>query len=117
MFIVYGIPNCNTVKKARTWLDEKGIPYTFHDYKKKGISAEKINSWFQYFPWEKLVNKAGTTWKQLSDADKAAVMDEKSAVELMTAKNSVIKRPLIEDESGKAIVLGFSDSEYEKVFL
>ncbi|GLU51868.1 arsenate reductase [Dyadobacter frigoris] len=117
MFTVYGIPNCNTVKKARMWLDEKGIAYTFHDYKKKGITAEKITGWFQYFPWEKLVNKAGTTWKQLSDEEKAAVTDEKSATELMISKNSVIKRPLIEDASGKAIAIGFSESEYEKAFL
>ncbi|TKT91573.1 ArsC family reductase [Dyadobacter frigoris] len=117
MFTVYGIPNCNTVKKARTWLDEKGIAYTFHDYKKKGITAEKITGWFQYFPWEKLVNKAGTTWKQLSEEEKAAVTDEKSATELMISKNSVIKRPLIEDASGKAIAIGFSESEYEKAFL
>lgn len=117
MFTVYGIPNCNTVKKAKTWLDEKGIAYTFHDYKKKGITSEKINGWFQYFPWEKLVNKAGTTWKQLSDEEKASVIDEKSAAELMISKNSVIKRPLIEDASGKAITIGFSESEFEKVFL
>jgi arsenate reductase len=117
MFTVYGIPNCNTVKKARTWLDEKGIPYTFHDYKKKGITAEKISGWFKYYPWEKLVNKAGTTWKQLSDGEKAVVTDEGSASDLMIAKNSVIKRPLIEDASGKAVVLGFSEKEYEEAFL
>ena len=117
MFTVYGILNCNTVKKARTWLDEKGIPYTFHDYKKKGISAEKITDWFKYYPWEKLVNKAGTTWKQLSDEEKTAVVDEKSATDLMIEKNSVIKRPLIEDASGKAVALGFSEKEYEETFL
>jgi len=117
MFTVYGIPNCNTVKKARTWLDEKGIPYTFHDYKKKGISAEKVTSWFKYYPWEKLVNKAGTTWKQLSDEEKAAAKDEKSATDLMIGKNSVIKRPLVEDASGKAVALGFSEKEYEEIFL
>ncbi len=117
MFTVYGIPNCNTVKKAKTWLDEKGISYTFHDYKKKGISAEKINSWFPYYPWEKLVNKAGTTWKQLSDEEKATVIDEQSATVLMMSKNSVIKRPLVEDASGKAVALGFSEKEYEEIFL
>jgi arsenate reductase len=117
MLTVYGIPNCNTVKKARTWLDEKGIEYSFYDYKKKGITAEKITGWFQYYPWEKLVNKAGTTWKQLSDEEKAAVTDEKSATDLMISKNSVIKRPLIEDETGKVLVLGFSEGEYESTFL
>ncbi|MBE9461109.1 ArsC family reductase [Dyadobacter subterraneus] len=117
MFTVYGIPNCNTVKKARTWLDEKGIAYTFHDYKKKGITEEKITGWFQFFPWEKLVNKAGTTWKQLSDEEKTSVIDEKSATKLMISKNSVIKRPLIEDASGKALTLGFSETEFERAFL
>lgn len=117
MLTVYGIPNCNTVKKARTWLEEKGIEYTFHDYKKKGITAEKITGWFPYYPWEKLVNKAGTTWKQLSDEEKVQVSDATSAIELMIHKNSVIKRPLIEDETGKVITLGFSESEYEKAFL
>jgi arsenate reductase len=117
MFTVYGIPNCNTVKKARTWLDEKGIPYTFHDYKKKGITPEKISGWFQFYPWEKLVNKAGTTWKQLPEGEKAAVSDAKSATNLMILKNSVIKRPLIEDETGKVVALGFSEDEYESIFL
>ena len=117
MFIVYGIPNCNTVKKARVWLDEKGILYTFHDYKKKGISPEKITSWLEKYPWEKLVNKAGTTWKQLSDDEKAAVSDAKSAIDLMVLKNSVIKRPLIENEVGEAVALGFSEKDYEEIFL
>jgi len=116
MFTVYGIPNCNTVKKARTWLDENGIAYTFHDYKKKGISPNKITGWFEYYPWERLINKAGTTWKQLSDEQKAAVTDENSAIDLMVSKNSVIKRPLVEDASGKVVSLGFSESEYEQIF-
>ena len=117
MFIVYGIPNCNTVKKARTWLEEKGISYTFHDYKKKGITAEEISNWLLYYPWEKLVNKTGTTWKQLPDEEKATVTDEKSATALMIVKNSVIKRPLIEDETGKVVALGFSEDVYETTFL
>lgn len=117
MLTVYGIPNCNTVKKARTWLDENKVPYTFHDYKKKGITEDKLKSWSEVFPWEKLVNKAGTTWKALSDEEKAAVNDLNSAVALMTDKTSVIKRPLIEDESGKAVLLGFSEDEYQKALL
>jgi arsenate reductase len=117
MFTVYGIPNCNTVKKARTWLDENGIAYNFHDYKKKGITAEKLQNWLTVFPWEKLVNKAGTTWKGLSDEEKAAVKDNESAIGLMVEKTSVIKRPLIEDPAGKAISLGFSEKEFEERFL
>ncbi|TDE16315.1 ArsC family reductase [Dyadobacter psychrotolerans] len=117
MFTIYGIPNCNTVKKARTWLEQNEIEYTFHDYKKKGITAEKLQSWFPDYSWDKLVNKAGTTWKGLTDEEKSAVTDEKSAINLMTEKTSVIKRPMIEDESGKAVALGFSEIEYEKIFL
>jgi arsenate reductase len=117
MFTVYGIPNCNTVKKARTWLDVKGIPYTFHDYKKKGITDGQIRNWLNHYPWEKLVNKAGTTWKQLTDEEKAAVKDAESASGLMILKNAVIKRPLIEDETGKVVALGFSEPDYEKAFL
>ena len=117
MFTVYGIPNCNTVKKARTWLDDHGIEYVFHDYKKKGITQERIQEWYKQFPWEKLVNKAGTTWKALSDEEKALVQSEKTATDLMTTKTSVIKRPVIEDASGKAIALGFSEENYKQVFL
>lgn len=117
MFTVYGIPNCNTVKKARTWLDENGVAYTFHDYKKKGINAEKLDKWIEVFPWEKLVNKAGTTWKALSEDEKLAVKDAQSAIELMTEKTSVIKRPVVEDETGKAVSVGFSEPEFAKLFL
>ncbi|WP_221393389.1 ArsC family reductase [Dyadobacter sp. NIV53] len=117
MFTVYGIPNCNTVKKARTWLEQNGVEYSFHDYKKKGISPEKIQDWFKKFPWEKLVNKAGTTWKALTDEEKVLVQNEKSAIELMVTKTSVIKRPVIEDENGNAVALGFSEKEYEEIFL
>jgi len=117
MFTVYGIPNCNTVKKARTWLEQNNIEYTFHDYKKKGITSEKIQEWFKKYPWEKLVNKAGTTWKALSEEEKALVINEESAIDLMIKKTSVIKRPVIEDAAGKAIALGFSEKEFEEVFL
>jgi arsenate reductase len=117
MLTIYGIPNCNTVKKARTWLEENGVEYIFHDYKKKGITAEKIQGWYKDFPWAKLVNKAGTTWKALSDEDKAAVQDGESAIALMIEKNSVIKRPVVEDASGRAVALGFSEKEFEDKFL
>lgn len=117
MFTVYGIPNCNTVKKARTWLEQNNVEYNFHDYKKKGISPGKIQDWFKQFPWEKLVNKAGTTWKAFPDEEKGLVQNEKSAIDLMVVKMSVIKRPVIEDKTGKAIALGFSEKEYEGIFL
>jgi arsenate reductase (glutaredoxin) len=117
MYTLYGIPNCDTVKKARTWLDKNGVEYHFHDYKKEGITAERINEWYKQFPWDKIVNKASTTWKELSDAEKAAITDGKSAVDLIMSKNSVVKRPLIEDASGKAVALGFNEALYKEIFL
>jgi arsenate reductase len=83
MLTLYGIPNCNTVKKARTWLEENNVEYEFHNYKKDGISKEKIENWMTQQPWEKLVNRAGMTYRKLSDEEKAAIIDNESATELM----------------------------------
>ena len=117
MLTVYGIPNCDTVKKTRVWLDKNNIDYTFHDYKKEGIDHDKIQNWFKTLPWEKVVNKASTTWKALTDEEKAAVKDEESAANLMISHTSVIKRPLVEDASGKAVAIGFSEKDYAEKFL
>ncbi|RXK85554.1 ArsC family reductase [Filimonas effusa] len=111
MYTVYGIPNCNTVKKALDWLKANDVPYAFHDYKKKGIDASHLKSWAQQKGWEALVNKKGTTWRQLDAAEQAAVTNEKAAIALMEAKTSVIKRPLIELD-GKVVALGFDEGEY-----
>jgi transcriptional regulator, Spx/MgsR family len=108
---VYGIKNCNTVKKALTWLEENKISYTFHDFKKEGVSEEKLVEWEKHTGWEPLVNKRGTTWRQLSPAEQLAVVDAASANQLMQAKTSVIKRPVIETPRG--IVVGFDESEYK----
>lgn len=108
---VYGIKNCNTVKKALTWLEEKAISYTFHDFKKEGISEEKLRTWENQIGWEPLVNKRGTTWRQLSSEEQTAVVDSDSANALMQAKTSVIKRPVIESSGG--IIVGFDESEYK----
>ncbi len=112
---LYGIPNCTTVKKARTWLDENGIAYEFNDFKKQGIDEATIKKWLTHAPWDKLVNRAGMTWRNLSDAEKAAVTDSASATKLMMAKTSVIKRPLlIKDDS--LLALGFDESTYQQLF-
>jgi Spx/MgsR family transcriptional regulator len=112
---LYGIPNCNTVKKARTWLDEHGIAYEFHDFKKLGIDETTLKNWLNQTNWEKLVNRAGMTWRGLSDTEKAAVIDNDSAIKLMIEKNSVIKRPLlVKDE--KILNLGFDEDSYRKLF-
>lgn len=111
---LYGIPNCNTVKKAREWLDTHGVAYTFHDFKKQGIDAASLDAWLTQQPWEKLVNRAGMTWRGLSDAEKAQVKDNASAAALMQAKTSVIKRPVLVSE-GRILALGFDADQYRAV--
>lgn len=108
--VVYGIPNCNTVKKARTWLDEQGQAFVFHDYKKQGVPADRLDAWIKQVGWEVLVNRQGTTWRQLDDATKAGVVDAASARALMLDKASVIKRPVVE-RAGQVLVVGFDDKK------
>lgn len=112
--ILYGIPNCDTVKKARTWLDQNGVQFTFHDFKKAGITSEAIQSWLSHVSWDVLVNRKGTTWRALSDERKAAVSDSSSAIELMLESPSVIKRPVLFD--GTRVHVGFSDALYQQIF-
>lgn len=107
MIIVYGIPNCDTVKKARTWLDDQGLAYQFHDYKKQGVPADQLPHWLTTLGWEKVLNRAGTTWRKLDDATKAGVTDAASAAALMQVQPSVIKRPLVQWADGRLSV-GFS---------
>ena len=114
MLKVYGIPNCDTVKKATVWLKNRGIAYEFHDYKKLGISPEKLAEWLMQVPHEKLINRAGTTFKKLSDEEKSCIIDNASAIALMLVKTSVIKRPIIELD--KIMAVGFKIDEYEVIF-
>ncbi|WAC71156.1 ArsC family reductase [Roseateles sp. SL47] len=107
MITVYGIPNCDTVKKARTWLDEQGLTYQFHDYKKQGVPADQLPHWLESLGWEKVLNRAGTTWRKLDEATKASVTDAASAAAVMVAQPSVIKRPLVEWADGR-LTVGFS---------
>ena len=111
--IVYGIKNCNTVKSALEWLNKNKIEFEFHDYKKSGITETKLKAWCKQVGWESLVNKRGTTWRQLSEADQKKVANEKAAIALMLEKTSVIKRPLIE-EDGKVMLLGFEEETYKQ---
>lgn len=111
---LYGIPNCNTVKKARNWLEESGIAYEFHDFKKLGIDEASIHQWLTQKPWDKLVNRAGMTWRNLSDAEKAAVTDNASATQLMLSKTSVIKRPILVQD-GTLLALGFDEAIYQQL--
>lgn len=111
---LYGIPNCNTVKKARTWLAENHIAVQFHDFKKDGVSAPLINGWLEQAPWDGLVNRSGMTWRGLSDAAKAGIQDNPSALRLMLEKPSVIKRPILVRD-GKILLLGFDETAYGKL--
>jgi arsenate reductase (glutaredoxin) len=113
--IVYGIKNCNTVKTALDWLKKHNVEFEFHDYKTKGITDARLKDWSKQVGWESLVNKRGTTWRQLDEATQAGVKNESAAVALMKEKTSVIKRPLIEHD-GKVLTLGFDEQEYKKVF-
>ena len=106
----YGIPNCDTVKKARVWLEGRGIAYAFHDYKKQGADAAKIARWVEVAGWERVLNRAGTTFKKLPDADKADI-DAAKAVALMAANPSCIKRPVLEHPGG--LLVGFKPNEWE----
>lgn len=112
---LYGIKNCNTVKSAIDWLKKNNVDFEFHDYKSKGITASKLKEWCGQVGWESLVNKRGTTWRQLDEAIQKKITSEKSAIELMIEKTSVIKRPLIEAK-GKVVALGFDEAEYKKAF-
>ena len=108
--LVYGIPNCNTVKKARTWLEERGVAYTFHDYKKQGVPVDRLDAWIKSVGWEVLVNRQGTTWRKFDDATKAGVVDAASAKALMVSSPSVIKRPVVE-RAGQVLSVGFDDKK------
>lgn len=110
---LYGIPNCNTVKKAREWLQNNDISYEFHDFKKQGVDTNTLSTWLQQYPWEKLVNRAGMTWRNLSEAEKTAVIDNASAIALMQNKTSVIKRPVLVDND-QILALGFDETSYQK---
>jgi arsenate reductase len=113
MITMYGIPNCDTIKKARTWLDGHKIEYAFHDYKKAGIDKTLLEDWVKQVGWETLLNRAGTTFRKLPDADKDGLTGKK-AIALMLAQPSMIKRPVLE-RKGK-ITVGFKPDEYAKLF-
>jgi arsenate reductase (glutaredoxin) len=109
--IVYGIKNCDTMKKARTWLDDHGKAYSFHDYKAAGIARDRLEGWVGKVGWEALLNRAGTTFRKLPDQDKAG-LTEKKAVALMLAQPSMIKRPVVELPDG-GLIVGFKPGQYE----
>ena len=107
---LYGIPNCDTVKKARTWLEGRGIAYAFHDYKKAGADPAKIAAWAAQAGWEKVLNRAGTTFRKLPESEREG-LDAAKAIAIAAANPSAIKRPIVEYPGG--LLVGFKDAEWE----
>jgi Spx/MgsR family transcriptional regulator len=114
MVTIYGIANCDTMKKARLWLGAQGLAYDFHDYRKAGLTEDRLNTWADALGWEKLLNKAGTTFRKLSDADKTDITRAK-AIALMLAQPSLIKRPVLEYPGG--ILVGFKLDIYREALI
>ena len=110
--VLYGIPNCDTVKKARTWLEAAALPYRLHDYKKEGIDAVTLQAWCKEFGYEQVLNKKGTTWRQLDPA-LCEDLDQDKAIKLMQQHTSLIKRPML--DTGSRRLLGFNQSSYESL--
>jgi len=113
MTTIYGIKNCDTIRKTLKWLKENEVEHAFHDYKKEGISEDKIQEWQQQVPWETLINKRGTTWRKLTEEEKEALDNPKTAMEWMMKENSMIKRPVIEAD-GK-VVVGYDEAFLESL--
>ena len=112
MIKIYGIPNCDTMKKARRWLDDNGVEYTFHDYRKLGVPEKELARWVRNAGWETLLNRRGTTWRKLDDARKNSI-DEASAIQIMLDNPGIIKRPVL--ESGKLLLVGFRQEDYQRL--
>jgi len=111
MITLYGIPNCDTVKKARTWLTDHGLEHQFHDFKKNGVPEAALDQWLTALGWEPLVNRKGTTWRKLDEATRAAVVDAASARALMLVQPSVIKRPVVQWATG--VTVGFDADAWQ----
>ncbi len=114
MVVVYGISNCDTVKKAKAWLVANNIDFTFHDYKKLGISSEKLSYWCEQVGWEQVLNRNGLTYKRLSEAEKHGICNQDSAMAYMLKATSSIKRPII--ETSKGLLVGFLPDVYQNMF-
>tara|TARA_R110002095_G_scaffold207781_1_gene193062 strand:+ start:1950 stop:2291 length:342 start_codon:yes stop_codon:yes gene_type:complete len=113
MITLYGISNCDTIKKARAWLSNNEIEYTFHDYRKQGLERDQLEAWVDELGWESLLNRRGTTWRQLPESIRATV-DRNQSISLMLEQPAMIKRPLL--DLGQSRKLGFKDSDYQSYF-
>ena len=110
---IHGIKACDTMKKARTWLDDHNVAYDFHDYKSVGVAKEKLQDWSKQVGWEVLLNRAGTTFRKVAEKDREN-LDEAKAIKLMLAQPAMIKRPVLETD--KALLVGFKPEAYAKAF-
>lgn len=110
---IYGIPNCDTMKKARSWLNDNNIEYTFHDYKKAGVPEKELKKWIKQLGWEALLNTRGTTWRKLDESVRKNV-NEKSAIQIMLDNPSIIKRPVLDVDGN--ITVGFKPDIYQSIF-
>jgi arsenate reductase (glutaredoxin) len=113
MVTLYGIPNCDTMKRARQWLAAHGVEYQFHDYKKAGLDERRLRRWVKQVGWERLLNRRGTTWRKLDEAVKAGI-DEAGAVRVMLDNPSIVKRPVLELDG--TLFVGFDAVEYARIF-
>jgi len=111
---VYGIENCDQVRRARAWLRDHGVEFQFHDYRKQGLQADLLERWLRHLPWDVLLNRRGLAWRKLSLLDKARIVDKASAMEAMLAEPLLIKRPVI--EAGDRLLVGFSDAVLNSTF-
>jgi arsenate reductase len=115
---LFGIPNCDTVKKARTWMEQQNIPFAFHNFKKDGLTREQVELWLQEIDLTLLINRKGTTWRALSEEQKSSAEDKDGAIELMLTNPSVIKRPVLQinSDTRKHVSVGFNDQQYQTIF-
>ena len=111
--VMYGIPNCGTIKKARGWLEQAGIDYDFHDYKKQGVDEQLLRDWVTRFGWQQVINRRGMTWRKLDESVREG-MDEAGAIAVMLDKHSIIKRPIL--TLSDQVILGFDESSYAQAF-
>lgn len=109
--ILYGIPNCDTTKKAINWLQKNNIAFSFHDYKLQGISKEKLEEWCNKLGWEVIFNKRSTTWRQLPEAEQQKIINQPAAIKVMLANYSIIKRPIVEHNN--KLIVGFNETEFK----